>query len=79
MYFSLEFVFKRDIIAEQKGDGCARVCEGAPSQDGSIYAVSLLSKNGRNNGASIRHSYIDSSLISGVPYRASIGCIVSLE
>ena len=65
MYFSLEFVFKRDIIAEQKGDGCARVCEGAPSQDGSIYAVSLLSKNGRNNGGrfvthrSIRHSFLE--------------------
>jgi len=58
---------KREIGTHKKAMGLRWVGEDAPSQDGSIDVFSLEQKKKREAGVSIRHSYIDSSLISGVP------------
>ena len=71
MYFSLEFVFKREIRACQKGDvsaiGLRWVARVHPAKIEVCFVFSLEQKKKREAVASIRHSYIDSSLISGVP------------
>ena len=66
VFFSLEFECKREIMADQKAMGSARV--HPVKMDAYMLFLSLLNniRKIEVGGASIRHSYIDSSLISGL-------------
>ena len=67
MYFSLEFVFKREIMSDQKGDGSAMGARRMhPAKMGHVLFFSLEQERKREAGASIRHSLLNSSLISEV-------------
>ena len=76
MYFSLEFVFKREIIARQKGDVSAMGLRGCTLPRWNyVLSVSLEEERKREVCGSDRDSYIDSSLISEV----HIVCVYSVS
>ncbi len=82
MYFSLEFVCKREIMADQKAMGSAMVCEGAPCQNGCVYVVSFSLEQYKEDRSGWG---VNSSLIYRFvthfwsPYRACIVYLFSLE